>query len=1493
MFSQKSLSSALSPLLIVIAIGLILDGVEEIKRYRNDLQTNKTKVKVYKNKKLRDIEWKKVKIGNLIKVNKDENFPADMLVIYSSNKEGNFYLQTSNIDGETNLKERDALNYTQELFSKKNFKKSHDNLYELFKNKDETGNDNCVIEVEQPNKNIYEINGSMVFKGEEKNKNYFNFKSTAIRGAKLKNTKFIYGIIIYTGKDTKIMKNIVKQKVKSANIDKFVDNIVIVILILRIIYVIVFMILGMIKRYKYLPSYDDSDKNKTIYDYLFYYRHYKGIKENNDHLENLKFFTSHFICSNPLLPTSVILISAISKIIQSLFLENCEMPLREKDNHKMKSLSTELLADLGSVKYIFSDKTGTLTKNETQFKACSIFTYLFDEADGYDDKTNILSKMEINSVYTSSNNFSKKKSTASRTNFSSNFDINNIIKRLKLRNIPIDIKNIKGCPFKDQGEALEEFMFNMSLNHDILIENNQVKEENINYQGMNPDEITLVGAASELGYCFYGKNGNIIKIKRKLYNANGNEDDSEIRKFELLLKIPFESARQRSSVIVRDLKSNKIKIYNKGSDTKIFERLNEYSINNILEITKDHVNTFARRGLRTLCYSYKTITEKEWSDWSKEYNALREEQKINNLIGEKLELLYNSLEKDSFLLGATALEDQLQDGVKDDINQFIEAGINFWMLTGDKMDTAESIGYSIKLFDSDTEVFKIRGKNQEEIIERMKEIKDNITLAQKELSNFNINNEKGKKENVVQKVERLKLKVKNKIEDIYENENNNENGFDNNENKIEENNKHNNKNIKKPLTKRLKENGINYNKEEASTERLLQKKNIENYMEDKVNVCKKRDSIPNMSILKFMIDNQYFLNSDIDLENYTIIKGKVIKPEISFSEKSQNKENINGGNYEEKKEDNIENISFSNSIEIKQINKIEQKIDLEKNINRIKPNINPNENDIINDNIYNGNNICTKENQDTGNIVLNIEERNNNINNNNNDLSKTSKEIKKMQRKKINLPTKASTFLAYFEDCLEKAKETLILQQKAFTLFKIPYLYNSPNENILDYNNDNNSIKNYLFHTKVKYSLIIQGDSVNFCTSGEAADLFWFLILHSRSVICCRCSPIQKSKIVKFVKNNSKDLTLSIGDGENDVNMIKTAHIGIGIYGKEGSQAAYNADYAFNEFKYLKRLLFVNGRFILLRNSYLYNIFFSKNFIYTLQYLLFNFFSLYGGTFLFDEFYDSMFNTFITIISLVTYSCLEEDIDVDFNNYNKKEKEKMQYLLPDIYKQARDIKPLNIVRYCVITFLSLLISVIFHLFFCYIFKDMIKNKSGDITSINELSFFLYFSIVATHFFMMFLDTNIINYLTVIFYLAQIIADILFVIIMNAIDNDYLLSGIVGEVTNSPICFLASIAICGFICLCFFILRRAELYFGLNLVNLIKMNKLEAIYIGKYYRKKISQMIRAIRGIVKFKKIHKEMNNGNNKENDEYENLVDIKMKKVVQHYEIKKSKKIK
>ena len=1627
--SVKSASSAITPFIIVVSIGLILDGIEELKRYRNDVKANNTKVKIYQNKKFRNIEWSKVKIGNLIKVKKDENFPADMLVIFSSNKEGNFYLQTSNIDGETNLKERDALGFTQKLFLDKKFKKTHDNLHKLFKHENDNNNPNCIIEVEQPNKNIYEINGSIIFNGDEQNKNFFNMKSTAIRGAKLKNTEFIYGIIIYTGKETKIMKNIVKQSVKSANIDKLIDNIVFIILIIRFVYIIIFMLLGMMERYKHLPEYDERDKGKIIYDYLFYYRHSDGKKNKRNNFENIKYFTAHFIVSGTLLPTSVTLLSAITKIIQSLFLEFLEKPLRQKDNEKMKCFSTELLSDLGSVKYIFSDKTGTLTKNETQFKACSIFTYLFDENDNYDELGgNLLSKSEVNSFITP-NNYSKKMSTASRSNFSTNFDANNILKRLKLRNIPIDIKNISGCPFNEQGEALEEFMLNMSLNHDILIEQQEKKDKNlseedisnINYEGTNPDEITLVGAAKELGYCYLGKNKNILKVRRRLYNSKGVEDGAEILNFELLLKIPFESARQRSSIIVKDTKSKKIKIYIKGSDNRIFERLNNYSIENILEITKEHVNNFARRGLRTLCYCYKIIPENEWKEWINKYNIIREEQKVNNSIQDKLEDLYNELEKDCYLLGATALEDQLQDCVKDDIQQFIEAGINFWMLTGDKMDTAESIGHSIKLFDSDTEVFKIIGNNKEEIINRMKEIKENITKAQKELSNFNIDDDIGKKVNVDKKVEVLKLKVKKKFETIYE-DSKEDNMRDLNKQKVKSHKNHEdcdtkiiasntdrNPESKYPnFSKRKIENGIySYRTDEISANRLIPKEDINNIINESIEEVnedvvsnKKKDSIPNMSIFKFMVDNQYFINSNVDLENLSIIQGKVIKPEFSFSDNSQNgaidsskkileiktngvwnnkskgndiknmDTNINTENdlkknmeinAEEKKEENQnekdinenggfnDNISFADRIEFKNdkcdndnnnrndINKIiktnETKTNLYEDINNSNETKNRNIQELMknlglnnNNNGSNSNNNNKIKGYQTVQIKIDIndeQELNKDKNIDNLNLLKSEKkedkvdiyknlssknlelsEIKKLQRTKINLPTKASVFLEYLGECLEKAKETFKIQQKAFTLFKIPYLYNISDKDVLDYIDENDSlttpklkVKNYFLHTKIKYSLIIQGESVNLCTlEGEAEKLFWFLIQHSRSVICCRCSPIQKSKIVKFVKRNTKDLTLAIGDGENDVNMIKTAHIGIGIYGKEGAQAAYNSDYAFYEFKYLKILLFANGRFILLRNSYLYNLFFSKNFVYTLQYFIFNLFTLYSGTYLYDEFYDSMFNTFITVISLATYSILDEDIELDFSKtkYYKKEKDMMNYLLPDMYKEARDIKPLNVIRYCAITFLSLITALIFFGFFNYAFLDKIKNSQGSVVTLYELIFHLYFSIVFTHFFMVYIDTSLFNYLVIIFFFVQIIADILFVIIMNSIDNDFPLSGIVGEVTNSPLCFLTSIVICGFVCLCYFILRRAEFFFGINLVNLIKMNKLEAIYIGKYYKKKINQMIRAIRGIVKFKKIHKEMKGMKNYEENnknQYENLVDLKMKKMVQEYENRRYKK--
>ena len=185
---------------------------------------------------------------------------------------------------------------------------------------------------------------------------------------------------------------------------------------------------------------------------------------------------------------------------------------------------------------------------------------------------------------------------------------------------------------------------------------------------------------------------------------------------------------------------------------------------------------------------------------------------------------------------------------------------------------------------------------------------------------------------------------------------------------------------------------------------------------------------------------------------------------------------------------------------------------------------------------------------------------------------------------------------------------------------------------------------------------------------------------------------------------------------------------------------------------------------------------------------------------------------------------------------------------------------------------------------------MIRSGRGDTITYFELIFYTYFSIIFIHFFMVYIDSSFFNWFIIIFFFVQIFADILFVIAFNRISNDNKLSGIVGEIVNSLISFLTVIINCAICCLPFYILRRAELFFGMNYSNLIKINKLEPIYIGKFYKKKIQQMIRATRAIAKFKKIYKEFLN-NKKIQKIYDNLNDIKMIKVIERWEQEKQNK--
>lgn len=149
------------------------------------------------------------------------------------------------------------------------------------------------------------------------------------------------------------------------------------------------------------------------------------------------------------------------------------------------------------------------------------------------------------------------------------------------------------------------------------------------------------------------------------------------------------------SVLVR-CPDGKIKLYCKGADTVILARL---EVNNpYVERTMQILEECATDGLRTLCFGIREVPLAEYKEWSKEYDVAA--NSMTNRV-EELDKVAEQIEKNLFLIGATAIEDKLQDGVPDTIHILGQAGIKLWVLTGDRQETAINIGYSCRLLNEE------------------------------------------------------------------------------------------------------------------------------------------------------------------------------------------------------------------------------------------------------------------------------------------------------------------------------------------------------------------------------------------------------------------------------------------------------------------------------------------------------------------------------------------------------------------------------------------------------------------------------------------------------------------------------------------------------------------------------------------------------------------------------------------------------------------------
>lgn len=675
------------PLAIVTVIDAIFAGYEDYKRHMADDLANSAKTHVF-NRQLREfeeVEWREVKVGDFVKVRNHETLPADILVLSVIPAEGSrtggntglCYVETKNLDGETNLKLREAPLVTLSMFA----------------NEEEAGDIvQGFVESELPNGDINNYSGTL-FLEDAPNPIPISLKNMLLRGSKLRNTSAVYGLVVNTGVDTKIMMSSGDEfPIKVSSIDEMTNRQVILVVVM----LVVMSLIGASLDHVWMddvkfPSYYNISGLDTGFIVTFVY---------------------FFATLASMVPITLYVSITMVKALQGYFMEHdLEMYDKETDT-PMSVRNMQLNEQLGQISHIFSDKTGTLTCNKMEFRKCSI------NGKSYGKGTTAIGL-----------------AARMRDDFKGDRTVDEESEdELEISSMPAPVQNVN---FKDktmwqdirndgdqQSQKIAEFFTHLALCHGVLIERPEepsigdeesapaVNDADIQYSASSPDEQALVSGAKFFGYEFIDREPGSVSIKMP---------SGVVEQYDVLEVFEFDSNRKRMSVVVQRRKRDEelmqmeesdegeVLVLTKGADSMLFPRLASKSANNdrIRSDTENHLEAFARDGLRTLVICSKKLPSSQWESFHARYrNVCADLQQVEaKSRGEAnaIDALQDEMETDMELLGTTAIEDRLQDGVPETMEQLAKAGICVWVLTGDMEETAINIGYACRLLNNDME----------------------------------------------------------------------------------------------------------------------------------------------------------------------------------------------------------------------------------------------------------------------------------------------------------------------------------------------------------------------------------------------------------------------------------------------------------------------------------------------------------------------------------------------------------------------------------------------------------------------------------------------------------------------------------------------------------------------------------------------------------------------------------------------------------------------
>ncbi|CAN6866872.1 unnamed protein product [Brassica oleracea] len=626
--------ASIMPLAFVLLVSAIKDAYEDFRRHRSDRVENNRLALVFEEGRFREKQWKYIRVGEVVKVVSNQTLPCDMVLLATSDPTGVVYVQTTNLDGESNLKTRYAKQET--------LQKAAD--LETF---------NGFIKCEKPNRNIYGFQANMEIDGRRLSLGPSNI---ILRGCELKNTEWALGVVVYAGGETKAMLNNSGAPSKRSRLETRMN----LEIILLSLFLIALCTTAAATAAVWLRRHrDDLD---TI---LFYrrkdYSERPGGKNHNYYGWGWEIFFTFFmavIVYQIMIPISLYISMELVRIGQAYFMTRDDQMYDESSNSSFQCRALNINEDLGQIKYLFSDKTGTLTDNKMEFQCACIGGVDYSDW---------------------------KSADSEHGGYSIEVDGNILKPKMRVRVDPELLELTKNGYATKEAKRANEFFLSLAACNTIVPIVTNTSDPNVklvDYQGESPDEQALVYAAASYGFLLIERTSGHIVI-----NVRG-----EMQRYNVLGLHEFDSDRKRMSVIL-GCPDTSVKLFVKGADSSMFSVMDE-SYGDVIEETKKQLHAYSSDGLRTLVVGMRKLNDSEFEQWHSSFEAAS-----TALIGRAglLRKVAGNIETNLRIVGATAIEDKLQRGVPEAIESLRIAGIKVWVLTGDKQETAISIGFSSRL----------------------------------------------------------------------------------------------------------------------------------------------------------------------------------------------------------------------------------------------------------------------------------------------------------------------------------------------------------------------------------------------------------------------------------------------------------------------------------------------------------------------------------------------------------------------------------------------------------------------------------------------------------------------------------------------------------------------------------------------------------------------------------------------------------------------------